>query len=276
MSKLAVVTGCGAGLGLALVEQLLGRGYRVIASSRNPDAIPLSHPDLFKQALDLSDPESFPGIAERWHSEFGPVSLIINNAGYGQMGPICEIPWQAMQRQLHVNVVAPLALVQALLPQLIETTGTVVNIGSVSAHLTTPFAGSYCASKSALHSINDAMRRELAPFGISVQCVMAGGIRSNFGDTARAQLDEVFVETSRYSSIVSHIQERAGLSQKNGAPADEVAAAIVRAAIERPDKPYITAAAGARMLYATSRLPHRLLDRILQKRFGLNKLRKSG
>ncbi|MFT5577088.1 MAG: short-subunit dehydrogenase [Bermanella sp.] len=276
MSKLAVVTGCAGGLGLALVEKLLERGYRVIATSRNPDTIPLNHPELYKQALDLSDPDSFGAIAEQWRQAHGPVSLLINNAGYGQMGPICEIPWRAMQRQLHVNVVTPLALVQVVLPQLIESTGTVVNIGSVSAHLTTPFAGSYCASKSALHSLNDAMRCELAPFGVKVQCVMAGGIRSNFGSTARTQLDDVFAETSRYRSILSHIQDRAGLSQKNGAAADAVAAIIVRAAIEQPEKPYITAAAGARMLYATSKLPRRLLDRILQKRFGLNKLRTSG
>ena len=276
MSKLAVVTGCSAGLGLAMVEKLLERGYSVIASSRNPATIPLQHARLHKQALNLNDPASFAPQADNWLAQYGPVSLLINNAGYGQMGPISELPWQAMQAQLHINVVAPLALAQALLPQLIETKGTIVNIGSVSAHLTTPFAGSYCASKSALHSLNDAMRCELEPFGVRVQCVMAGGIRSNFGATAREQLDQVFTDDSRYRAILSHIQERAGLSQKNGSPAEDVAAAVINAAIDRPDRPYITVAAGARMLFLTSKLPHKWLDRLLQKRFGLNKLRQPG
>lgn len=273
MPKLAIVTGASAGLGLAMVEKLLERGYQVIATSRHPDSIALNHSHLHKQALDLSDPDSFVAQVEVWRAEHGPVSLLINNAGYGQMGPICELPWQAVQQQLQVNVIAPLALAQALLPQLIETGGTVVNIGSVSAHLTTPFAGAYCASKSALHSLNDAMRCELEPFGVKVQCVMAGGIRSHFGHTAREQLDRVFPEDSRYRSILAHIQERAGLSQQNGSPADQVADVIVAAALKHPGRPYITVAAGARLLYLTSWLPQRLLDRLLQKRFGLNKLR---
>lgn len=276
MSKLALVTGCSAGLGLAMAENLLARGYEVIATSRQPDSIALTHANLHKQPLDLGDPDSFAAQATRWRAEYGPISLLINNAGYGQMGPVCELPWQAMQQQLHINVVAPLALAQALLPQLIESSGTIVNIGSVSAHLTTPFAGSYCASKSALHSLNDAMRCELEPFGVKVQCVMAGGIRSNFGLTAREQLDQIFPDDSRYRPILEHIQERAGLSQKNGSPAGDVAEAIITAALTRPHKPYITVAAGARSLYLTSLLPRRLLDRILQKRFGLTKLRAPG
>lgn len=272
MSKLAVVTGCGAGLGLALADSLLRHDYRVIATSRHPEALPLSHPKLLPVSLDLSQPDAFPAIAEQWRADYGPVSLLFNNAGYGQMGPISEIPWRDMQQQLHVNVVAPLALAQALLPQLIETGGTVVNIGSVSAHLTTPFAGSYCASKSALHSVNDALRCELGPLGVKVQCVMAGGIRSNFGATARAQLERVFSSQSRYRAIAEHVRERAELSQQNGSDAAGVAERIVNAALFHPEKAYITAAAGARQLYLTSLLPHRLLDRLLQKRFGLDKL----
>ncbi|MBB3046885.1 short-subunit dehydrogenase [Litorivivens lipolytica] len=272
MTRTALVTGASAGLGLALTDALLQRDFRVIATSREPSRIPLHHPNLHKVALDLDDPDSFPAEAERWQVLAGPVSLLFNNAGYGQMGPAIELDWKVLQQQLHTNTVAPLALAQALLPQLIETGGTIVNIGSVSAHLTTPFAGGYCASKSALHSLNDAIRRELAPFGVKVQCVMAGGIRSDFGKTAREQLDRTFSEQSRYRKILSHIQERAELSQKNGSPAEEVADQIVNAAIQRPQQPYIKVASGARQLYNLSRLPHRVLDRILSKRFGLTKL----
>lgn len=274
MKPTALITGCGAGLGLALAKQLIDEDWQVIATSRNPDAIPFSHPSLYPVALDLNDPESFPTLAESWQSQFGKVSLLFNNAGYGQMGPVIEIPWQTLQRQLHVNVVAPLALAQALLPQLEATQGTVVNIGSVSAHLTTPFAGSYCASKSALHSLNDAMRRELAPLGVKVQCVMAGGILSNFGQTAREELERTFPKRSRYLKIIEHIRERAELSQKNGSPADAVAQHIVKAALQHPEKPYVKVAAGVHQLYLLSRLPHRLQDRLLQHRFGLNKLGK--
>ena len=274
MKPTALVTGCGAGLGLSLAKRLIDENWQVIATSRNPAAIPFSHPDLHPVALDLNDPESFPALADHWQQQFGPVSLLINNAGYGQMGPVIEVPWQTLQQQLHINVVAPLALAQALLPQLEATQGTVVNIGSVSAHLTTPFAGSYCASKSALHSLNDAMRREIAPLGVKVQCVMAGGILSNFGQTAREELDRTFPQRSRYLKIIDHIRERAELSQKNGSPADKVAKQIVNAALTRPEKPYVKVAAGVHQLYLLSRLPHRLQDRLLQRRFGLTKLGK--
>ncbi|WP_372782279.1 SDR family NAD(P)-dependent oxidoreductase [Litorivivens sp.] len=272
MKPTALVTGCGAGLGLALAKQLIAQSWRVIATSRNADTLPFSHPDLFPVALDLSAPDTFPALANQWREDIGPISLLINNAGYGQMGPVIEVPWQTLQQQLHINVVAPLALAQAVLPQLEDTAGTVVNIGSVSAHLTTPFAGSYCASKSALHSLNDAMRRELEPLGIKVQCVMAGGILSNFGQTAREELDKTFPLRSRYQKIVDHIRERAELSQKNGSPAESVAQRIVHAALHQPDKPYIKVAAGVHQLYLLSLLPHRLQDRLLQRRFGLTKL----
>ncbi len=272
MTQTALVTGASAGLGLALAEELLKRDFRVIATSRSPSRIPLEHPDLIKVALDLDNPDSFAEEVERWQTLAGPISLLINNAGYGQMGPVAELDWKDLRQQLHTNTVAPLALAQAVLPQLIETRGTIVNIGSVSAHLTTPFAGSYCASKSALHSLNDALRRELAPFGVKVQCVMAGGIRSDFGKTAREQLDRTFSSHSRYNSIIEYIQERAELSQKNGSPADEVAQKIVAAALERPQRPYVKVAAGAHQLYNLSLLPHRLLDRMLSRRFGLSKL----
>lgn len=272
MIQTALVTGASAGLGLALAEELLKRGFRVIATSREPSRISLEHPKLTKVALNLDDPDSFAREAERWQQLAGPVSLLINNAGYGQMGPVAELHWTVLQQQLHTNTVAPLALAQALLPQLIETQGTIVNIGSVSAHLTTPFAGSYCASKSALHSLNDALRRELVPFGVKVQCVMAGGISSDFGKTARAQLDRTFSAQSRYNRIVEYIQERAELSQKNGSPADQVARKIIQTALAKPHQPYVKVAAGVHQLYNLSLLPHRLLDRMLSRRFGLSKL----
>src|SRR5690554_8069381 len=85
--------------------------------------------------------------------------MLINNAGYGAMGPIVEMPLEQMRRQFETNVYAPLVMAQTLLPLLERSDAAlIVNIGSVSGILTTPFSGAYCASKAALHSRSEERR----------------------------------------------------------------------------------------------------------------------
>ncbi|MGV2480613.1 UNVERIFIED_CONTAM: SDR family NAD(P)-dependent oxidoreductase, partial [Salmonella enterica subsp. enterica serovar Weltevreden] len=91
------------------------------------------------------------------------IDLLINNAGYGAMGPLVEMPLDEVRRQFETNVTSLIALTQAIVPGMIERrSGLVVNIGSVSGVLVTPFAGAYCASKAAVHALSDALRMELA------------------------------------------------------------------------------------------------------------------
>ncbi len=272
--KNILITGCSSGLGLALAREFCERGYRVLATARNPQAIPFQHPKLSTAALDVADSDSIRQLAAFCEHEFGGIDVLINNAGYGLMGPVIETPLSQLQTQFSTNSLAPLALAQALLEQMLARGGGhILNIGSVSGRLVTPFAGSYCASKAALEALNSAMRRELRPFNIRVQYVMAGGIRSGFGARATSELAAALPAASRYQPIEDAMRERASLSQRNGAAAESVARAIVDGMEKTPRKAVLFVGAGARRLYLLSRLPAWLQDALLSRRFGLNRLK---
>ncbi len=269
--RLALITGCSSGLGEALAEQALARGYHVIATARRAESIALQGPHLYKRSLDLSDSQNIQRFAEQLQREFKHIDLLINNAGYGQMGPMLEISPQMLARQFQTNSIAPLELVRASLPSLVNGS-TIVNIGSVSASLVTPFAGSYCASKAALHAISDALRMELAPFGIRVMVVRAGAIRSKFANRAESELSSPS-NRGPYAALQKIITERARLSQKNASDAGTVAKQILRTCEKTRCPSYLGAAKGHQLLYNLSKLPRRLSDRILMRRFQLHSLR---
>ena len=146
-----------------------------------------------------------------------------------------------------------------------------VNIGSVSGVLVTPFAGAYCASKAAVHALNDALRLELAPFGIEVMEVQPGAIASSFGANASREMAAVVSEQSPWWPLRSFIQARAAASQDKPTPASDFARALLAAAQRSPRPRLVRIGNGSRALPLLSRwLPTGLLDRVLKKRFGLD------
>ena len=113
------------------------------------------------------------------------VDVLVNNAGYGQLGPIEEIPADKLRRQLEVNVVGLVAFTQPFLPGMRgRGTGTIVNVSSVAGRVAAPFMGAYNASKFALEGLSDSMRVELGSFGVRVVLIEPGPIRTDFGRAA--------------------------------------------------------------------------------------------
>jgi len=189
------------------------------------------------------------------------------------MGPVTELPQASLQAQFATNVFAPVAMTRACLPLLrASKQAQVVNVGSVSGILTTPFSGAYCATKAALHSLSDAMRMELKPLGIQVITVQPGAIESSFGDTSLAGVDDLIDDASPYKPLEDKIQERAMASQQNPTTAAEFAELLL-SAMEKPSLTEVRIGNGSRALPAIKRwLPTRWVDAILSKRFGLNTL----
>lgn len=270
-----VVTGATGGLGKALVARLIADGQNVIATARESGriAIPSGPGRVETIGLDVEQPSIIARAAQAIEGIVGGDGLtgLVNMAGIIVEGPLEAIPAEEFRRQLDINVVGPFALTQALLPLLKKARGRVVNIGAVSAHLTVPFYGPIAASKSALASLNDAMRLEFAQFGIRVILIEPGAMKTGIFATSRALRD---AKLSARQDLELHY--RAALNtmdrafEKAGADNPSVVAnAVVKALNERTPRFQMVVGKGTGMLLTLARLPVGLRDKMVKSALGL-------
>lgn len=276
VSPLVLITGSSSGIGYALCQEFHQRGIRVIATARRLEALaPLKTQGMRTLPLDVTDAEAIAQVITTINHEAGPIDILINNAGYGLFGPLMDISPAAIAQQFDTHVFAPLQLIQAVAPGMkAQGSGLIVNIGSISGIMTTPFAGAYCASKAALHGISDALRMELAPFGIQVVTVQPGAIASNFGKNALQSLSPSPAATSWYYPVRDEIQMRASLSQANATLAKDFAKQLVDQLLTDNIPPEIRLGKKSLQIPLLKKLlPTKILDNLLTKRFGLLKAR---
>lgn len=277
MKKTVFITGCSTGIGRALALELSESGYTVFASARNLDSMDeLKSVGIHTLELDINNRESISAARELLESKINSLDMLINNAGYAEMGPLLEMPDDVLEKQFQTNVFSQVAVTKAFFNLLRGKESKVVNISSVSGDFTTPFAGAYCSTKAALSSLSDALRMELKPFGISVIDVRPGAIKSHFGETAGKGVIKWLPENSVYKKIRDGIMARANASQDNPTPVDIFARALVKKLSKKNPSKIIRLGRGARLLYILGRwLPKSLMDKILSKKFKLNILQES-
>ncbi|MBC3411961.1 SDR family oxidoreductase [Pseudomonas sp. SWRI51] len=262
-----LITGCSSGIGRALAHAFRDAGHQVWATARKPqDVDQLNAAGFTARQLDVNDAEALAHLAE----ELPQLDILINNAGYGAMGPLLDGGVEAMRQQFETNVFAVVGVTRALFGHLRRSRGLVVNIGSVSGVLVTPFAGAYCASKAAVHGLSDALRLELAPFGIRVMEVQPGAIESQFASNAQQQAEQVLATDSPWWPLREQVQARARASQDRPTPAAVFAQGLLAATRKSPVPALVRIGNGSTALPLIARLlPQRVLDWVLRKRFGL-------
>ena len=268
-----LITGCSSGIGRALANAFKAAGHDVWACARKPeDVARLAAAGFDAVQLDVNDPQALLQLAERLEHAGGGLDVLINNAGYGAMGPLLDGGVEGLQQQFETNVFSVVGVTRALFAALRRNQGLVVNIGSVSGVLVTPFAGAYCASKAAVHALSDALRMELAPFAIRVLEVQPGAIDTHFAKNASAQAEQLIAEHSPWWPMRDGIRARAKASQDNPTPATAFAEAVLKA-VQKPKPPMLLRYGnGSRAMPLLAALvPSALLQKILMKRFGLNK-----
>ncbi|BCS95623.1 short-chain dehydrogenase/reductase [Desulfoluna limicola] len=272
MKRTVLITGCSSGIGEALAHNFLKAGWTVYATARNTDALhTLTSLGAHPVPMDLMDEASVTAAVDHVHAHAPHIDMLINNAGYGAMGPMAEMPVDELRRQFQANLFGQMAVIQAVVPSMIENGRShIINIGSVSGILPTPFSGAYASSKAAFHAVSDALRLELAPFGISVVTVQPGGIASRFSANAEAQLKETTRNLNHYAASMDAIIRRTRISQESAMPLDQFADKLTATLLKDSIPPVIRLGTHSRLLpFLQKWIPTRRRDAILMKKFKL-------
>ena len=264
-NRTVVITGCSSGIGRAAAYAFLDEEWQVYATARNPaDIETLGEAGCEIGTLDVRDPDDIERVVDRIIEAEGRLDAVVNNAGYGQHGPLEDVDDERFERQFDVNVFGPHRLIREALPQLRKHgDGTIVNVSSVSGQLAAPGMGAYSASKHAMEGYSDSLRRELEQFGISVSVVQPGPVETNFRDRVGDELGRLD-RTDAYEDLYA-FQEDATLIGGDGPLAVHpaaVAEAIVEAAVTPDPEPRYVVGRAAQLLVYASYLPDRIEDRI--------------
>lgn len=250
MSKQPVVliTGCSeGGIGEYLALRFHEKKCRVFASARNVDSMAnLKAKGIETVQLDITRDESMQAAVDLIISKAGRIDILVNNAGMSLYQPLADVNIAEAKKLFETNFFGLLSLTQKVIPFMVaQRKGKIVNIGSIVGVLSTPYSGIYCASKAAIHSLSDAMRVELKPFGIDVIVVAPGAIKSNISSNAKKVTEriqdgetKILKEGSIYAPLEKYVAKRANASQVNSTPTDAFANHVVDRVLNRPS-PYL-------------------------------------
>jgi NADP-dependent 3-hydroxy acid dehydrogenase YdfG len=236
-----LVTGCSSGIGRATALALAGAGFPVWASARQEDRLgDLAGAGCRTLELDVTDEQSVSRAVARIEAEHGAVGVLVNNAGHGGGGPVEEVALDFVRESFDTNVFGLVRLVQLVLPGMrAQRSGMIVNLGSAAGLVTPPTGCPYAMTKYALESLSDALRPEVAPFGIRVVLIEPGAVRTEFMANS-AQRTPQAMGDGAYEVYKANVAKMAAHAHRDGArdvlAAEDVARVIVNAVTARRPK----------------------------------------
>ena len=236
-----LITGASSGIGAAAAQRLLQQGWRVIAAARRVEAMaPLAAAGAHVLPLDLSDSRSREQLVAQVAERFGVLDGLVNNAGFGEVGPLETMPLERARAIFEVNVFGLMGLTQLLLPAMRERgQGRIVNVSSIAGRWVSPGSGWYGASKHALEALSDGLRLELHRFGVQVVLIEPGLIATDFAAVAGPSIEQAQA-CSVYGAMMRKV--RAGWTNVyRGASSPEVVVGAIETAltVRRPKPRYL-------------------------------------
>ena len=283
-----LITGCSSGIGRAAALRLHDAGFTVYATARRTDALTdVASRGLRTVALDVTDEQSMTQAVAAVEADAGPVGVLINNAGYGLYGPVEQVPMAEIRRQFETNFFGLVRLTQLVLPGMRQRgRGRILNVSSMGGRITLPGGAFYHASKYAVEALSDALRMEVAQFGIDVVLIEPGPVKTPWNDVAAASLatadggpaaadgppaasGDPYLE---YKAAVgaSFGRTQAGLVGRFGSTPDDIAKVITQAVTARRPRARYLINPVAKSLVAMNRvLPARAYDSVVRRQYGL-------
>jgi NAD(P)-dependent dehydrogenase (short-subunit alcohol dehydrogenase family) len=274
-----LVTGASTGIGRATALRLDADGWRVFAGIRDPaDGESLkadASERLLPVTLDVTEPEQIAAAAELIERKSeGGLDGLVNNAGVAVPGPLETIPLDDLRHQLEVNLVAYVAVTQAMLPQIRRAKGRIVFLASIGGRIAFPFGGPYHASKFATEAIGDVFRQELRPWGIEVAIIEPGSIDTPIWDRGQRKAEEVEAKSPNtnllYGAALDKFRKVIEDTAERGIPPEKVAKAIAHALdSKRPKTRYLVGLDAQVQARLQPFIPTRLFDRIVARQLNL-------
>jgi NAD(P)-dependent dehydrogenase (short-subunit alcohol dehydrogenase family) len=282
-TQTVLITGATDGLGKAAALLLVERGYRVFAAGRSPEKRAQLDARARQQKLpletlemDVCDEGSVQSAVASVHQKVGAIDVLINNAGFVQVGAVEDLGMEDWRRQFESNFFGVIRVTQAVLPRMRERRkGRILMMSSISGFVTPPTQGAYSASKHAIEALSNALRHELYPFGIHTILIQPGYIMTNIQSTAMAlaqPLQEKF-KSGPYARIYASYLESAAATRTQSKTTPEDCARIMLKAMEAPRPkprygvtPLATFAKWAKWLLTDSDA-----DRMIRRRYGITR-----
>jgi NAD(P)-dependent dehydrogenase (short-subunit alcohol dehydrogenase family) len=244
MSKVWFITGSSRGLGRSLAEAVLESGARLVATARKPEQLrdlQERYPERVRTLpLDVTDPEAARQAIAAAVDAFGRIDVLVNNAGYGNMGSIEDTPEEDFRAQVETNLFGVVNVTRAALPQLRkQRSGHVLQISSIGGRIGSPGIGAYQTAKWGVEGFSEVLAKEVGPLGVKVTIIEPGGFRTDWaGDSMR-----VFENHPDYTSVnelTRFVRDSSGLQK-----GDPVRAAQIMLQIAAMDSPPLRLLLGA-------------------------------
>ena len=291
-----LITGCSSGIGRAAAISLHEAGFRVYASARNPAALDdLADRGLHTLALDVTDEASMTEALAAVEADQSAIRVLINNAGYGLYGPVEQQPMSEIRRQFETNFFGLVRLTQLVLPGMRrQGSGRIVNVSSMGGRATLPGGAFYHASKYAVEALSDALRMEVAQFGIEVVLIEPGPVNTPWNQVAADSLATAVPggagggpsgpdgdgggpdgDGDPYAAYKAAVGASFGLVQRGplarlGSTPEQIAAVITRAVMaRRPHTRYLINPVARSVVTLNQILPGRAYDAVLRRQYKL-------
>jgi short-subunit dehydrogenase len=293
-----LITGCSSGIGRAAASSLHAAGLTVYATARQVDALAgLARQGIHTLALDVADEASMTDAVAAVEETAGPVGVLVNNAGYGLYGPVEQLPMDEIRRQFETNFFGLVRLTQLVLPGMRRRgRGRILNVSSMGGRITLPGGAFYHASKYAVEGLSDALRMEVAQFGIDVVLIEPGPVKTPWNDVAAASLSTATptgagegpgdgdgdsgpggsaADGDPYATYKAAVgasfgRTQAGLVGRFGSTSEDIAKVITQAVTaRRPRARYLINPVAKSLVAMNQVLPARAYDSMMRRQYGL-------
>ncbi|MEK6968551.1 MAG: SDR family oxidoreductase [Nanoarchaeota archaeon] len=281
MAEVVLITGCSSGIGRTTALYLANRDYTVYATARKQEDLKSIVEDskkigkqIYGAQLDVNDVTTCRKVVSAIVKKEGKIDILINNAGFGQMGPLEDLTDKQIRDQMETNFFASVRMMQLVIPPMRnQRKGKIVNISSVGGRIAFPLASIYNASKFALEGLSESISGELKQFNIDVILIEPGYVKTRFAETAEKKIEGMNTgKESPYHSMITHWRNMYNKMEGNAGKPEDVAEVIFKSITdENPKLRYAGNANARQTLFLKKMLPESIFNNEVLRRAGVKK-----